>query len=254
MSLMQPILKVDRITRRFGGLVALHNVSFEVEGGEVRGIIGPNGAGKTTLFNVITGELAATSGSVYLRGQKITGLPPHKICRLGLGRTFQMTLVFPEMTVFESIWVGINAKKSKPWHPLKRVEAMEAERIRVQEIADMVGLGEQLGELAANLSYGDQKVLEIAMALSTDPSLLLLDEPTQGVSPQEAEMILGLVQKLSKSMTIILIEHSIEFVVRLCGKLTVLNQGELLTEGTPEEVSRNEEVRRVYLGDATWDF
>ena len=254
MSSEQSILKVEHVTRRFGGLVALHDVSFTVREGEVRGIIGPNGAGKTTLFNVITGELAATTGSIYLRDQKITGLSPHKICRMGLGRTFQMTLVFPEMTVFESLWVGINAKMPKPWHPLKRVEAMETERDRVYEIATLVGLENKLNEWAANLSYGDQKVLEIAMALSTDPALLLLDEPTQGVSPQEAEMILALVQKLSKSMTVVLIEHSIEFVVRLCEKLTVLNQGALLMEGTPEEVSRNEEVRRVYLGGATWDF
>jgi len=116
MSSEQSILKVEHVTRRFGGLVALHDVSFTVREGEVRGIIGPNGAGKTTLFNVITGELAATTGSIYLRDQKITGLSPHKICRMGLGRTFQMTLVFPEMTVFESLWVGINAKMPKPWH------------------------------------------------------------------------------------------------------------------------------------------
>ncbi len=254
MNSSDTLLRVEHVSRRFGGLMALQDVSFTVREGEVRGIIGPNGAGKTTLFNVMTGELSATSGTIYLRDREISGIPPHKICQMGMGRTFQMTLVFPEMTVFESIWVGVNARNAYPWHPMRRLDRMKEEARQVQKIAAMVGLEERLNEWSANLSYGEQKVLEIAMALSTHPILLLLDEPTQGVSPKEAEMILKLVQKLSKSMTVILIEHSIEFVVRLCERLTVLNQGRLLMEGTPEEVSNNPEVRRVYLGEEAWDF
>ncbi len=254
MSLSTPLLKVENVTRHFGGLEALGEVTLSVNEGEVRGIIGPNGAGKTTLFNVITGELPVTSGAVYLRGQKITGLSPDKICQMGMGRTFQMTLIFPELTVFDSIWVGVNARSPTPWHPFKLVDAMKDESDRVRELAAMVGLEGKLHERAVNLSYGDQKVLEIAMALSTRPVLLLLDEPTQGVSPQEAEMILTLIKRLSEKITIVLIEHSIEFVVRLCGNLTVLNRGRVLAEGTPEEISRDTEVRRVYLGGDVWNF
>ncbi len=181
MSISEPLLKIEEVTHRFGGLVALKDVSITVQEGEIRGIIGPNGAGKTTLFNVTTGEIKPTSGKVYFREQDITGLPPQRICKLGLGRTFQMTLIFPGMSVFESIWVGVNAGNPIPWHPLKRIESMQRERERVFEIATMVGLQDKLNHQAANLSYGDQKVLEIALALSTNPALLLLSmNPLKG--------------------------------------------------------------------------
>jgi branched-chain amino acid transport system ATP-binding protein len=239
------------VTKRFGGLTALDHVTYAVKEGEVRGIIGPNGAGKTTFFNVITGELKPTSGKIFLKGEDITDLSPHLICQKGLSRTFQLTLVFPEMTVYDSIWVGVNLRKRWPWNPVVSAHHISDVSQRTQEICELVGLTERMNELAYNLSYGDQKVLEIAMALSTEPSVLLLDEPTQGVSPQETDNISKIIEKLSKNMTIILIEHSMDVVLRLCHVITVLSEGRVIAEGRPEEISKDEEVQRIYLGEVS---
>jgi branched-chain amino acid transport system ATP-binding protein len=243
------LLETVEVTKHFGGLTALDKVTFSVRKGEVKGIIGPNGAGKTTLFNVITGELKPTSGKISLRGEDITDLPPHLICRKGLGRTFQLTFIFPEMTVYESIWVGVNSRAKYAWNPIVPAKSITGHSQRAEEICRLVGLWEKEDELACNLSYGDQKVLEIAMALSTQPSVLLLDEPTQGVSPKETDQIIEVVQRLSKNMTIILIEHSMDVILRLCHTITVLNEGKVITEGSPQEISRNDEVQKIYLGE-----
>ena len=246
---VKKLLEAASVKMRFGGLTALDNVSFSVHEGEVRGIIGPNGAGKTTLFNVITGELKPTSGKIFLRGKDITSFTPHVICQEGLSRTFQLTFIFPEMTVYESIWVGVNTRARRPWNPFVLADQVADLSQKAREICQLVGLEEKMNELASNLSYGDQKVLEIAMALSTQPSVLLLDEPTQGVSPKETNNISEVVKKLSKKMTIILIEHSMDIVLSLCNSITVLNEGRVVAEGSPEEISKNEEVQRVYLGE-----
>jgi branched-chain amino acid transport system ATP-binding protein len=243
------LLKTVSVTMRFGGLTALDDVTYSVKKGEVRGIIGPNGAGKTTLFNVITGELKPTSGKIFLRGEEITHLAPHIICQKGLSRTFQLTFIFPEMTVYESIWVGVNSRARRPWNPIILAHHTADLSQKTQEICQLVGLEEKMNELASNLSFGDQKILEIAMALSTEPSLLLLDEPTQGVSPKETDNILKVIEKLSKNMTVILIEHSMDVVLRLCHTITVLNEGRVAAEGSPDQISKNEEVQRVYLGE-----
>ncbi|HYA90753.1 MAG TPA: ABC transporter ATP-binding protein [Thermodesulfobacteriota bacterium] len=245
------ILETVSVTMRFGGLTALDGVTYSIREGEVRGIIGPNGAGKTTLFNVITGELKPTSGKIFLRGKEISSLPPHAICQEGLGRTFQLTFIFPEMTVYDSIWVGVNSRARRPWNPFILAHQVDDFSQKTKEICHLVGLEEKMNELASNLSYGDQKILEIAMALSTRPSILLLDEPTQGVSPQETDNIAAVIEKLSKRITIILIEHSMDVVLRLCSSITVLNEGRVVAEGSPKEISKNEEVQRVYLGEAS---
>jgi len=245
------LLETTSVTKRFGGLTALDNVSFLVREGEVRGIIGPNGAGKTTFFNVMTGELKPTSGKIFLRGEDITDLPPYAICQKGLSRTFQLTLVFPEMTVYESVWVGVNSRSRYPWHPAVPAFSIGDVKRKAEEICHRVGLWEKRNELACNLSYGDQKVVEIAMALSSAPSVLLLDEPTQGVSPKETETIMTVVEKIKNEMTVVLIEHSMDVVMRLCHRITVLGEGRVITEGSPEEVSRNEEVQRIYLGEVS---
>jgi len=243
------LLETVSVSKRFGGLTALDNVSYSVKEGEVRGIIGPNGAGKTTLFNVMTGELKPTSGRIFLKGEDITDLPPFAICQKGMSRTFQLTLVFPEMTVYDSVWVGVNSRTRRPWNPAALAGRIFDAGKKTEEICRGMGLWEKRHELACNLSYGDQKVLEIAMALSTEPSVLLLDEPTQGVSPKETDAIMGVVEKLSKEMTIVLIEHSMDVVLRLCHVITVLSEGRVIAEGSPEEVSKNEEVQRIYLGE-----
>jgi branched-chain amino acid transport system ATP-binding protein len=244
-----PLLEVRNISRRFGGLTAVDDVTYSVGEKEIRGIIGPNGAGKTTLFNLITGELKPTSGQVFLEGREITGLAPHLICQKGLGRTFQLTFIFPDMTVFDCVWVGVYSRNRGHWNLFfSKVERSGQTAERAIEICRLVGLGEKMDELACNLSYGDQKVLEIAMALSTDPRILLLDEPTQGVGPKEADGIVELVERLSERMSVVLIEHNIDIILRICHHITVLSLGRVLAEGNCEEIGNNEEVQRIYLG------
>ena len=244
-----PILHLDGVTKNFGGLQALKDVNLRIEAGDLRGIIGPNGAGKTTLFNVVTGEFKPSAGKVFLRGEDISGLPPYAICRKGLSRTFQLTRIFPEMTVYDSIWAGANSKARHPWNPVSRAHRLEHIERETLEICKLIGLEEKKDELAVNLSYGDQKVLEMAVALSTKPSVLLLDEPTQGVGGKEVDTIVEVVKKLSEKMTIVLIEHTIDVVMQLCRTVTVLTEGQVFAEGTPEEISANREVQRVYLGE-----
>jgi len=244
-----PTLQLAGVTKNFGGLQALKAVTLRIEEGDLRGIIGPNGAGKTTLFNVVTGEFKPSSGKVHLRGEDISGLPPYAVCRKGLSRTFQLTRIFPEMTVYDSIWAGANSKARHPWNPVSRAHRLEHIERETLEICRLMGLEEKKDELAVNLSYGDQKVLEMAMALSTKPSVLLLDEPTQGVGPKEVDTIVEVVKKLSEKMTIVLIEHTIDVVMQLCKTVTVLTEGQVFAEGTPEEISANKEVQRVYLGE-----
>jgi branched-chain amino acid transport system ATP-binding protein len=249
MASQTPILQLAGVTKHFGGLQALKDVNIRIEEGDLRGIIGPNGAGKTTLFNVVSGEFKPSSGKVYLRGEDISGLPPYAVCRKGLSRTFQLTRIFPEMTVYDSIWAGANSKARHPWNPLSRADRLEHVAKETLEICKLIGLEEKRDEPAVNLSYGDQKVLEMAMALSTKPSVLLLDEPTQGVGGKEVDTIVEVVKKLSERMTIVLIEHTIDVVMQLCRTVTVLNEGQVFAEGRPEEISANKEVQRVYLGE-----
>lgn len=244
------LLELSNVSRHFGGLVAVDGVSYGVKKGEILGIIGPNGAGKTTLFNVITGELKPTGGRIYLRGEDITGLPPDIICRKGMSRTFQLTFIFPEMTVFECVWVGVYSRFRKPWNLFfSRADRSGAVAEKALQIIHTVGLEEKRDEMASNLSYGDQKVLEIAMALSTDPIILLLDEPTQGVGPGEVDTIIRVVERLANDMSIVLIEHDMDIVMRLCHNVTVLSFGKLIAEGSCELISQNEEVQRIYLGE-----
>jgi branched-chain amino acid transport system ATP-binding protein len=246
----ESLLELKDVSRHFGGLVAVDGVSYGVKKGEIRGIIGPNGAGKTTLFNVITGELAPSSGRIYLKGEDITGLPSDIICLKGMSRTFQLTFIFPEMTVLECVWVGVYSRARRPWSLFfSRADRSGPVTEKAQQIIHTVGLEEKMHEMASNLSYGDQKVLEIAMALSTDPVILLLDEPTQGVGPGEVDTIISLVERLSKDMSIVLIEHDMDLVARLCHNVTVLSFGKMIAEGTCEAVSQDEEVQRIYLGE-----
>jgi branched-chain amino acid transport system ATP-binding protein len=244
------LLELKGVSKHFGGLLAVDDVSYSVKKGEIRGIVGPNGAGKTTLFNLITGELRPTAGRVYLGGEDVTGLPPDLICLKGMSRTFQLTFIFPEMTVLECVWVGVYSRRRRPWSLFfSRSDRSGPIEEKALQIIRTVGLEEKAQEIASNLSYGDQKVLEIAMALSTDPVMLLLDEPTQGVGPGEVDAIINLVEHLSKEMSIVLIEHDMDIVARLCHNVTVLSYGKMIAEGSCELISQNEEVQRIYLGE-----
>jgi branched-chain amino acid transport system ATP-binding protein len=216
----------------------------------VRAIIGPNGAGKTTLFNVITGALRPARGTVRFRGRDITGQPPHRVARLGLARTFQITNIFPELTVGENVWLGVNAGTARPWHPLARPGRDAAAGTRAREVLARLGLADRLDEPAGNLSHADQRVVEMAIALGREPAVLLLDEPTQGVSPDEAERLVALIAALAPATTVLVIEHNVEVVLRLAVTVTVLDHGRVLAEGPPAGIMADRRVREVYLGTA----
>jgi branched-chain amino acid transport system ATP-binding protein len=242
------LLETVGLTMSFGGLVALDDVNFSVGKGELRGIIGPNGAGKTTFFNVITGYLKPTKGKTLLDGEDISGLPPHTISQRGISRTFQITNIFPEMTVYESVWAGINSRTKQPWNPFVRADTVGDISRKAEEICQLAGLSDKMNLVSENLSHGDQRVLEIAIALSTDPILLLLDEPTQGVSPKEIDNLLEVIEKVSQVTTIILIEHDMNIALSLSGNITVFNEGRIIAGGSPSEISESEEVQKIYLG------
>jgi len=242
------LLETVGLTMSFGGLVALDDVNFSVGKGELRGIIGPNGAGKTTFFNVITGYLKPTNGKALLDGEDISGLPPHTISQRGISRTFQITNIFPGMTVYESIWAGVNSRTKQPWNPFVRADTMGDISRKAEEICQMVGLSDKMNLVSENLSHGDQRVLEMAIALSTDPILFLLDEPTQGVSPKEIDNMLEVIEKVSKITTTIMIEHDMSIALSLSNTITVFNEGRIIAGGSPSEISENEEVQRIYLG------
>jgi len=242
------LLETVGLTRSFGGLTALDDVDFAVGKGELKGIIGPNGAGKTTLFNVITGYLKPTKGRVLLNGKNISGLSPHVISQKGISRTFQITNIFPEMTVHESVWAGVNSRTKDPWNPFVRADTIGDISEKTEEICELTGLSDQMNAISATLSHGDQRVLEIAIALSTDPILLLLDEPTQGVSPKEIDNLLKVIENVSRITTAILIEHDMNIALSLSETITVLNEGRIIAEGPPREISESEEVQQVYLG------
>jgi branched-chain amino acid transport system ATP-binding protein len=248
-----PILAVSGVTMQFGGLRALNDVSFGLAEGEIIGLIGPNGAGKTTLFNCLTGLYAPTAGTVALRGEALPE-DPAKVTELGVARTFQNIRLFPSMTAQENVLVGRHSRmKQSPLSSLlhgpgfRRSEAAAA--ARAAELLEVVGLTRFSGELARNLPYGDQRRLEIARALATDPSVLLLDEPTAGMNAQETEATRKLILEIRQlGISVVVIEHDTKFIFTLCDRVLVLVQGELLVEGTPDEVRGDPRVIEAYLG------
>lgn len=242
-----PLLQTEGLTKAFGGLRAVDSMDFSVRPGELRAVIGPNGAGKTTLFNLITGRLAPTRGKVFFKGGEITALPPHEICRRGVARTFQITSLFPNLTVSENIWTAVQGKGGH-LHPLRPARKMTHIRQRVEEVLRLLGLEEQGEVLAVNLSHGDQRLLEIGVALATTPELLLLDEPTAGMSLKETREMVGTIKGLAGALTIVIVEHDMGVVMELAQTITVLDLGRIIAEGPPEEIRRDRRVQEVYLG------
>ena len=242
-----PILRVESLTKRFGGLVAIDNVDFELPKGELRAIIGPNGAGKTTFFNLISGLLTADAGRVMFPGKDIIGKAPHKICQLCISRTLQIKSVFNGLTVYDNVWIAAHSK-GRFLHPFKsRVKFTDTAQ-RVDKILEEMGLVSHAYEMAGNLSYGDLGLVEIAIALAPRPSLLLLDEPVAGMSPEETERTVAKIQELSKELSVILIEHDMEVVFGIADVITVMNRGGLLCQGPPEEIAKDRRVQEAYLG------
>ena len=247
---MTSLLAVDNVSHRFGRLLAVNGLSMLVEPGELRAVIGPNGAGKTTFFNLVSGLYEPTSGRIYFDGRDITALPPHERVALGIARTFQVTEIFPELTVRENLRIAVESTcghRLRVWLP-RRLDA--GVRSRISELLDLAGLGSRADRLAGELSHGDQRATEIMMALALEPRLLLLDEPTAGMSDQETYAIAELVRRVhdERHLTTILIEHDMRVIFHLAHRITVLAEGATLADGTPSEIGRNESVQAAYLG------
>ncbi|MEX0923022.1 MAG: ABC transporter ATP-binding protein [Rhodovibrionaceae bacterium] len=247
-----PILEVQSLTRRFGGLTAVDGLSFAVEEGEIRGLIGPNGAGKTTTFNVISGFYPPSGGSVVYDGRNISGMKTSVIARLGLVRTFQGTTLFHEMTCRENALIGCHLQAESPFIARvlgsDRTVQRKAEE-KAMECLAFFGLDPLAEELAMNLPHGLQRALGMAVALAADPKVLLLDEPFTGMNPEETRHMMGLIEKVrDKGVTLLLVEHDMQAVMGLCNRITVMNFGSLLAEGSPQDIQNNPEVIKAYLG------
>lgn len=243
----EPVLRTEDLTKTFDGFVAVDGVDLELPAGDLRGLIGPNGAGKTTVFNMISGILEPTSGTVWFDGEDITGLPPHTITSRGLSLSFQITSIFPGLTVRENVLGALNGGKGM-LSPVRRYGSDPAAIQRVRDILARVGLDAAIDRTAGDLSHGDQKVLEIALALAGDPVLLLLDEPTAGLSASETRTVKDLLEELRGEITIVLIEHDMDLVMGLVDSLTVLHNGGIIAEGAPAEIQDNERVQEIYFG------
>ena len=240
------LLRTENLTMHFGGLAALAGVDFAVQRGTIHAIIGPNGAGKSTFFHCLTGVLRPTSGRIVLDGEDITGLPPAVISQKAMARSYQITTIFPGSTCLENIRVAVQSRRQS-WAFWRHYRADTACLEKALEIIDAIGLGGKEDTLAANLSHGEQRNLEIGIALATQPKLLCLDEPTAGMSASETHEIMALVRAIRANLTILIVEHDMQVVMSLAERITVLNYGQILAEGSPEEIQANPRVQEAYL-------
>ena len=241
------ILRTTGVSKSFGKFLALNNITAEFERGAITSIIGPNGAGKSTYFNLLSGAFAPTRGRVEFEGRDVTHLPQHRFAHLGIAKSFQITNIFPQLTVRENVRVGLQAFVSRYdiWRPRASLPGLIE---RADALLAMVGLQDRRERRARDLAHGEQRALEIGMALAANPRLLLLDEPTAGMSPEETRVMMDLIVKLAGERTVILVEHKMKLVMGISQRVLVLHHGELLAQGTPAEVRQNEQVKRVYLG------
>ena len=241
------ILQTQGLTKRFGGFTALNNVSASFQAGALTGVIGPNGAGKSTFFNLLTGAFPPSAGRITFEGRDITAVPQHRYAAMGIAKSFQITNVFPALTALENVRVAAQALVARldPWRPRARLAGLVEQ---AHGLLGTVNLQHRALALAGTLAHGEQRSLEIAMALAACPRLLLLDEPTAGMSPEETRGVMDLILRLAEQRTVILVEHKMKLVMGICQRLLVLHHGELLAEGTPDEIRGDDRVRKVYLG------
>jgi len=247
-----PILEIKNVTKQFGGLTALNDISFQVEEGEIRGLIGPNGAGKSTMFKNIAGFYTPTKGEIVYLGKNISGKKPHAISKMGIVRTFQETTLFQELTVFENALVGCHIKaRTDLFSAILGLDSQKQKAAgeKVMEVLEFMGLSDRKNQLASELPLGSQRALAISIALVSKPKIMLMDEPFAGMNPEETNHMMDLTRKVRESgITIVLVEHDMKAVMGLCNYLTVLNFGQLLAQGTPEEIRHNDKVIEAYLG------
>ena len=241
------ILKTENLTKKFGGLTAVANVNFRLQEGEIQSIIGPNGAGKSTLFKLINGELKPTQGRIWFQGEDMTGLEQNVISHRGIATSYQITNIFPKLTALENVRLAVQSRRTS-FNLWSKAESLRGTNEKAEEILAKIGLANRKESLAATLSYGEQRHLEIGIALGTEPVLLLLDEPTSGLSPIETKATVGLIREIARGLSVILVEHKMKVVMDLSDKITVLHEGQVIAQGNPQEIRANETVRRVYLG------
>jgi branched-chain amino acid transport system ATP-binding protein len=243
------ILETKTICHDFSGLQVLMDVNLDVKEGERHAIIGPNGAGKTTLFNVITGTYHPSEGDVYFKGKQVTGFKPHKMVRRGMGRSFQITSTFSRLTAFQNIRMGILSKRDIRFNMLRMLDKMQDVTAETEEVLKRINLDGERDISAGQLSYGKSRSLEISMALATDPDLVMLDEPTSGMSVDETHNAVELIRRLTEGKTMVIIEHDMDVVFSLADHITVLHLGTILASGPPEEIRDNQAVKDAYLGE-----
>lgn len=242
------LLETQNVTKSFGALAAVSEANLQVEAGKVHSIIGPNGAGKTTLFNLLAGIFPPTSGTILFEGRDISALKLHERAKIGIGRSYQVTSIFPELTVHENVRLAVQSKALRRVSLFKPAGRLKDIAEKADRILEEMGIADYRNQIASTIPYGCQRSLDVGIALATDPKLLLLDEPTSGMSPEDTVKMIGLVERISQNYTIALIEHHMKVVMSISDMITVFSQGMVIAKGSPEEIQRNEDVRRAYLG------
>lgn len=245
------LLETKKVTKTYGALLAVSKVSLIIHPGKIHSIIGPNGAGKTTFFNLLAGVYAPTSGDVVFEGKNISTLKVHQRAQIGIGRSYQVTSIFPELTVRENVRVAVQAKGKHNFSLFRPAESLSDCMDKANALLEEMGLISLADQIASTIPYGSQRSLDVAIALASEPKLLLLDEPTSGMSPEDTLKMINLIERLSDRYTITLIEHHMRVVMSISNTITVLSQGEVIAEGAPEEIQKNEDVKNAYLGGGT---
>ncbi|RPJ03780.1 MAG: ABC transporter ATP-binding protein [Deltaproteobacteria bacterium] len=246
--MLESIIETRRLTKDFGALRVVNEVDLKVYSGEIHSIIGPNGAGKTTLFNLLTGFIRSTHGEIFLNGENITEQEPQVISKKGLARSYQITSIFPALSVHENVRIAAQSRKKESHNFLKHFSRLTEEREKADEILKFIGLIEKKSTLAKNLAYGEKRILDIGIALATNPQVILLDEPVAGLPSGDLQWMMRLIEDISKNLTVVLIDHNIDLVISISHVITVLNQGRVIAEGRPDEIRGNEKVQEAYLG------
>ncbi|WP_457553901.1 ABC transporter ATP-binding protein [Desulfobacula sp.] len=245
---MEELLCTENLCRSFGGVMATNKVCFSVNHNGLTSIIGPNGAGKTTFINIVTGKIGASSGKIFFKGEEITNKPTHDLVKMGICRTFQINSLFENLSVFENLRIAKQAKKGGSLRIFSSKQSLRAVTEETWALLERLGLKDLAGRPAKNLAYGDQRILEVAIAMAGNPKILFLDEPTAGMSPKETRHISELIKGLADKICVVLVEHDMDMVMSISDKITVLQYGCTIAEGTPEEIRNNQQVREAYLG------